>query len=141
MLEHLRLHPVDVGVPLQPSVSAFLLDRDASRCTAKTLEHYEYTCGSFVRWLVARRCVEPSEIHPHEIRAYVVSLQRRGLKDTTQTGRPDSSLLRDKVSGPGQKCACGQHNRAEVGGARSRCLLYDDVCGSPRSAVHPALRK
>lgn len=72
------------GPLLYPLFQAFLLDRRASRCTIKTLEHYRYTVGSFVDWLEARRVTFVGEIAPHHIRAYLVSLQDRGLKDTTQ---------------------------------------------------------
>ena len=84
MLEHLTLRPQLVGSPLDAALSAFLLDREAMRCTLKTLEHYVYTCGSFVAWLKARNVDNVAAITPHHLRAYLVSLQRRGLRDTTQ---------------------------------------------------------
>jgi len=43
--ERLMLH--DSVIPLEASLSAFLLDRKASQCTAKTLQHYLYACGGF----------------------------------------------------------------------------------------------
>ena len=84
MLDDLTLQPLAVVAPLDAFVAAFLLDREAARCTPKTLEHYQYTCGSFVAYLRARSVSQIREISPHHIRAYLVSLQRRGLKDTTQ---------------------------------------------------------
>lgn len=81
--EHLMLQ-VWQPSPLQASLSAFLLDRQASRCTLKTLEHYQYTCGSFVDWLGAQGVLGVGQVTAHHIRAYLVSLQQRGLKDTTQ---------------------------------------------------------
>jgi len=69
---------------LDASLSAFLLDREAARCTPKTLEHYHYTCGTFVAWLRDQGIADVAQIGPQHIRAYLVSLQRRGLKDTTQ---------------------------------------------------------
>ena len=54
MLDYLTLRPQPVGIPLRSSLSAFLLDREASRCTPKTLEHYLYTCGAFADWLSGR---------------------------------------------------------------------------------------
>jgi len=33
--------------PLDAVCDAFLLDREASRCTPKTLEHDQYTVGTF----------------------------------------------------------------------------------------------
>jgi integrase/recombinase XerC len=70
--------------PLEAALSAFLLDREARRCTSKTLEHDAYTVGGFVRYLQAQGVPDPQAIEPHDIRAYLVSLQHRGLKDTTQ---------------------------------------------------------
>ena len=76
--EHLMLQ-VWKPSPLRATLSAFLLDRQASRCTPKTLEHYEYTCGSFVEWLGVQGILEVGQITAHHIRAYLVSLQQRGL--------------------------------------------------------------
>ena len=84
MLEHLTLQPQHVGTPLETLFYGFLLDREASRCTPKTLEHYQYTCGTFVEWLHAHGVSDAGRIASHHIRAYLISLQRRGLKDTTQ---------------------------------------------------------
>ena len=83
-LEHLMLQPRSLGTPLCASLSALLLDREAARCSPKTLEHYQYTCGSFVEWLGGRGVSDANEIEPHHIRTYLVSLQQRGLEDTTQ---------------------------------------------------------
>jgi integrase/recombinase XerC len=69
---------------LQVSYTAFILSRQAMRCTAKTLEHYRYTVGGFVAWLTAQGINSPQDITPDNIRAYLVSLQERKTKDTTQ---------------------------------------------------------
>jgi integrase/recombinase XerD len=61
-----------------------MLSREAMRCTPKTLEHYRYTLGAFIEHLEAQGVTEPHAITPHHVRAYLVTLQRRGLKDTTQ---------------------------------------------------------
>lgn len=84
MLEHLMLRPQYVGSPLDVPFRAFLLDKEAARCTPKTLEHYSYTVGSFVTFLKTRRVEDVTQITPHHIRAYLVSLQGRSLKDTIQ---------------------------------------------------------
>jgi site-specific recombinase XerD len=42
--------------------------------------------GSFINWLKEHGVNEVSSIKPTDIRAYLVSLQARGLKDTTQHG-------------------------------------------------------
>ena len=51
MLDKLTLRPQPLVSPLTACLQAFLLDREASRCTPKTLTHYRYTVGSFVTWL------------------------------------------------------------------------------------------
>jgi len=82
MLEHLMLRPQQTS--LQSALEAFLLSREAMRCSAKTLVHYRYTCGGFVAYLTEHGIDTPDAIAPGHVRGYLVSLQRRGLKDTTQ---------------------------------------------------------
>lgn len=84
MLEHLTLRPQWVGSPLRAALDAFLLDREAMRCSAKTLEHYRYTVGGFVDHLERQQVATVAAITPAHVRGYLVALQRRGLKDTTQ---------------------------------------------------------
>ncbi|MGI6367895.1 MAG: tyrosine-type recombinase/integrase [Anaerolineae bacterium] len=84
MLDGLTLRPLPVVSTLQSVFDAFLLSREAMRCTPKTLVHYRYTCQSFVRFLQEQGIDSPAAITPQHVRAYLVSLQRRGLKDTTQ---------------------------------------------------------
>jgi integrase/recombinase XerC len=62
----------------------FLLDREAGRCAPKTLAHYRYTVSGFVARLREQDVKCPTDITPCHIRAHLVGLQRRGLKDTTQ---------------------------------------------------------
>lgn len=69
---------------LQESVAQFILDRRASRCTPATIRHYEYTLGAFTSWLADHGVSDVTGILPAHIRAYLVGLQERGLKDTTQ---------------------------------------------------------
>jgi len=71
-------------MPLKAAYRAFVMARSAARCTAKTLEHYRYTVGSFIAWLEELGVSEVSQITPSHIRAYLLSLQERNLKDTTQ---------------------------------------------------------
>jgi len=73
-----------VATALDTSLTAFLLSREAMRCSPKTLEYYCYTCGSFVAWLANDGVSDVTAITPAHVRAYLVSLQRRGLKDTSQ---------------------------------------------------------
>lgn len=84
MLEHLTLQPQQVVSPLDSAFEAFILSREAMRCTAKTLTHYRYTLGGFLGYLRTRGVTDPVGITPNHVRAYLVSLQRRDLKDTTQ---------------------------------------------------------
>lgn len=80
----LTLHESQPFTPLDLHYESFLLDREAQRCTPKTLTHYTYTLGTFVGWLQRCGINSPEEITSHHIRAYLVELQRRGLRDTTQ---------------------------------------------------------
>lgn len=84
MLDYLTSRPQPVVSSLYSSYQAFILSRQAMRCTPKTLAHYAYTVGNFVAWLEGQGVQAVSEITSHHIRAYLVSLQRKGLKDTTQ---------------------------------------------------------
>ncbi len=67
-----------------PNYEAFLLSREAMGCTPKTLEHYRYTAGGFTDWLRYQGIKDIRDISSNHIRQYLVSLRRRGLKDTTQ---------------------------------------------------------
>ena len=90
--EHLVLQ-ISQTSPLDAALTAFLLDREAVRCTLKTLEHYRYTCGGFVEWLRSRGVSDVSHVTPHYIRAYLVSLQRGVINATaSKLGRPQSPV-------------------------------------------------
>ncbi len=69
---------------LDLAVRTFLLAKEAERCTAKTLAHYRYGLSGFVAFLQRQHVSEVSGITPTHIRTYLLALQRRGLKDTTQ---------------------------------------------------------
>lgn len=83
-MERLTLRPQPVVSPLHAAFDAFLLSREAMRCTPKTLQHYCYTVGGFVAYLDSQGIRDARDITPGHIRAYLVALQRRGTKDTTQ---------------------------------------------------------
>jgi hypothetical protein len=53
--EHLTLLKPYRYMPLQASLDAFLLSKQAARCTSKTLVHYRYTVGNFVGFLHLHR--------------------------------------------------------------------------------------
>ena len=78
------LHEPHPLTPLDLHYNAFFLDLQAARCTPKTMSHYMYTLGTFVGWLRRQGINSPEEITARHIKAYLVELQRRGLKDTTQ---------------------------------------------------------
>ena len=84
MPDALTLRPQPVVSPLRAAFEAFLLSREAMRCTPKTLEYYRYTVGGFVATLESQGIRDVDAITPGHIRAYLVALQRRGAKDTTQ---------------------------------------------------------
>lgn len=60
----------------------FLLSRQVMRCTSKTLAHYEYTAGGFVRWLIQHHITAPKDIRTTHIRSYLSEFSNK--KDTTQ---------------------------------------------------------
>lgn len=82
--DHLTLCETLSRSPLEVALDGFLLDHEASRCTKSTLSHYRFAVGGFVRWLLERGLESPQTVSPTHIRAYLVHLQQRGLKDTTQ---------------------------------------------------------
>jgi site-specific recombinase XerD len=83
-VEHLTLlEPLEYA-PLQAAVDAFLLSKEAARCTPRTLEHYGYTLGAFLEFLQCAAVISLWEIAREYIRRYLVNLQRQGLRDTTQ---------------------------------------------------------
>jgi site-specific recombinase XerD len=84
MLDNLTLRPQYVGMQLHAALDAFLLSRQAMRCTAKTMEHYEYTLGAFIGYLDGAGVEYVGDVTAGHIRAYLVGLQKRGLRDTTQ---------------------------------------------------------
>ncbi len=63
---------------------AYLLDREAARCTRKTLDTYRYALDGFAAFLADEGVQGIEGISSTHIRAFLVSLQRRGLKDTSQ---------------------------------------------------------
>ena len=112
------------------NLSVFLLDRQAARCTAKTLEHYRYTCGSFVDWLRGRGVTSVAQITPHHIRVYLVSLQQRGRRD-----RGGVNLAANLHGGPfgfHEELALRPHPNARVGRPPCRCTRWPS--GSPSCA-------
>jgi len=83
-MTELALRPALVRTGLDFALEGFMLSREAMRCTPKTLEHYDYTLGGFTAYLAHQGISDVADITAHHIRAYLGSLQRRDLKDTTQ---------------------------------------------------------
>jgi integrase/recombinase XerD len=81
---HLTLLKSTSPSPLTLAVDGFLLSREAMRCTPKTVQAYAYALGNFLDFLQGEGIADPTAITPAHIRAFLVGLQRRGLKDTTQ---------------------------------------------------------
>ncbi|MCO6449312.1 MAG: tyrosine-type recombinase/integrase [Caldilineales bacterium] len=68
---------------ISQAMATFLLDAQARRLTASTLSFYRYQLQPFIAFLAEHDVVWPEHITPHHIRAYLVVLQRRGLKDNS----------------------------------------------------------
>jgi site-specific recombinase XerC len=83
-MTELALRPATVHTGLDFAFEGFMLSREAMRCTPKTLEHYDETLGSFTEYLGQQDIHDVADITPHQVRAHLLGLQRRGLKDTTQ---------------------------------------------------------
>jgi integrase/recombinase XerC len=77
------MYDLDPISPLELHYRSFLLDREARRCTAKTLSFYDYCLSSFIGWLKEQGVKTLEEITAQHIRQYLVSLDRRGLKGST----------------------------------------------------------
>ena len=72
-VEHLALLEPRENSPLQAVVDAFLLSKEAARCTPRTLEHYTYTLGACLEFLQCAGVMSLREIAPDYIRRYVVN--------------------------------------------------------------------
>lgn len=70
--------------PLQYAMSAMLLDVEARRLSPRTLQYYREQLEPFIDFLSDARVTTPEQITAHHIRAYLVSLQRRGLASASQ---------------------------------------------------------
>lgn len=69
---------------LQFAVDSFILSRRAARYSAKTLEYYNDTVAVFANWLQGHGVASIMQITANHIRLYMLGLQERNLKDTTQ---------------------------------------------------------
>lgn len=62
----------------------FLLDCQSRRLTQSTQAFYKNKVGAFIRWLETNGVTNVADVTSHHIKAYLVHLQGRGLKDTSQ---------------------------------------------------------
>jgi site-specific recombinase XerD len=82
---HLTLHESQLLTPLDLHTKAFLLDREAARCTPKTMTHYMHTLGTFVGWLQHHGVDSPEETTAHHVKAYLARRQHREGAQSTFT--------------------------------------------------------
>jgi len=66
---------------LTRALDIFLLDAEARQLSPKTIRFYRQQLQPFLSFLQKRDIAEPEAISAHHIRAYLVSLQKRGLKE------------------------------------------------------------
>jgi site-specific recombinase XerD len=79
----LRLVDLPAKTALSGAYDGFMIDREAMRCTAKTLAFYKYALGDFLTYLRSQSIVAPGSMTAGHIRAFFVDLDRHGYKDTT----------------------------------------------------------
>ncbi|NOZ27953.1 MAG: tyrosine-type recombinase/integrase [Chloroflexi bacterium] len=87
-------------IPLPTCLDMFLLHQEASHHTRRTIEFYRYNLSRFLAFLEDQGVQHPQAITPHHIRQFLVTLERRGLKDTTvhSFARPIKTFLNFLVS-------------------------------------------
>ena len=71
------------STPLRLAYASFMLDAEARRLTTKTLKYYREQLQPFLDHLHKRGAETPASVTAHLIRAYMVSLQKRGLADAS----------------------------------------------------------
>ncbi|MCO6449313.1 MAG: tyrosine-type recombinase/integrase [Caldilineales bacterium] len=69
---------------LERAFETLILDAKARRLKPTTLDYFYWQLGPFLQFLEEQGIMTPQAIEPRHIRAYIVSLQERGLKDTSQ---------------------------------------------------------
>ncbi len=72
---------------LSEAFDALLLDLQARRASARTLQHYRYQLGAFLADMTAQEVTGPGAITPAHVRAHLVKEQQRGLSNHTVHGR------------------------------------------------------
>ena len=69
---------------LNDAKELFLLDGQARRLTSSTLKFYRLKIGDFIHWLQDNHITGVTDVTPIDIRRYLVHLQQRGLRDSSQ---------------------------------------------------------
>ena len=69
---------------LEIALDTYLMDCRARRLSPSTLMHYREQLLPFFRFVGEFGVITPGAVTGHHIRSYIVSLQERGLKDTSQ---------------------------------------------------------
>jgi hypothetical protein len=89
----LTLHESQPLSPLDLSFEAFMLDREAARCTLKTLTHYNYTLGTFVGWLQRHGVNSPDGITATTSEPSLSNCNDGALRIRLSTPMPEGSRL------------------------------------------------
>lgn len=74
------------SIKLRDAYSVFLVDRKARGFTTSTVRYYEQKLGAFVTWAEQDGVHTIAQLKADTVRAYIVCLQERGLKEATVIG-------------------------------------------------------
>lgn len=66
--------------PVKLCFDDFLLSRQAMMVSAGTLKFYRTTAGEFIRWLVHKGKLKPTDIEPRDVRSYLNEFVEGGAK-------------------------------------------------------------
>ena len=82
-LTHLKIVPRSAPSLLRMTLDGFLTSREATRLSPVTVNWYRGMLQPFLAFLEKQGITAPEAIAPSHIRAFLVSLQRQGVKDNT----------------------------------------------------------
>ncbi len=68
---------------IDDTVTSFLIDRKANRCTPRTLDHYHFRLGAFSQFLTAQNVAHINKVTAAHIRLYYIHLQEKALSSHT----------------------------------------------------------
>lgn len=78
------MRPQQSTPSFEQAFQMFMLDAESRRLTNSTKRFYRQRLGRFFSWCLTQNVSQVDEVSPHLIRAYLVTLQDRGLADHTQ---------------------------------------------------------